>query len=70
MGKVNKWAFFGATRDPTMTDHKHLLSNAISRTDFVSNMGKLHNQRQFPVVFNPGNAFIIEICTVEILSQI
>ena len=33
--------FLGGHEGP---DHKHLLSNAISRTEFVSNIGKLHTK--------------------------
>ena len=33
--------FFGGDEGP---DHKHLLSNATSQTEFVSNIGKLHTK--------------------------
>ena len=40
--QFDEWRFFGGDEGP---DHKHLLSNAISRTEFVSNVGKLHTRR-------------------------
>ena len=39
--RFDKWRFFDGDEGP---DHKHLFSKVISRTEFVSNIGKLHTK--------------------------
>ena len=66
--QFDKWRYFGGYEG---LDHKPLLSDAISRTEFVTNIGKLHTElKEFPVDFNSGAAFIIRKRASEILPQI
>ena len=39
--QFDEWRFFGGDEAP---NHQHLLSNAISRTEFVANIGKLRTK--------------------------
>ena len=39
--QFEEWRFFGGDDRP---DHRHLLSNSISRTEFVSNISKIHTK--------------------------
>jgi len=63
--QFEEWRFFDGDKAP---EHKQLLSNAISRTEFVSNVGTSHTKlRKFPLIFNSGGAFIAEVSRSGVL---